>query len=407
MALSDTAIKNAKPAAKPFKLTDGAGLYLLINPNGGKWWRLDYRFDGKRKTLSLGTYPDTPLKEARKSRDEMREQIAKGIDPGAQRKAEKMATADTFEAIAREWHAKFGPTWAEGHAKRILRRFEADVFPWLGGKPIADIKPPELLSVLRRIENRGALETAHRTLHNCGQVFRYAVATGRAERDPSGDLKGALPPAKAKHFAAIIDGTTDPRERERRIAALLRKLEDYKGTFVVRMALRLAPLVFVRPGELRAMRWEDVDFEAAEWRYHVSKTDHEHIVPLSRQALAILQDIHPLTSTGVYVFAGARDRNEPMSSEAIRQAMRRMGISKDEMTGHGFRAIARTMLDEVAGFRIDHIEHQLAHSVKDANGRAYNRTAHIEARRLMMQTWADYLDKLKRGADVIHLHSVA
>jgi len=301
--------------------------------------------------------------------------------------------------MAREWYAKHSPNWSADHGDRIIRRLERDIFPWLGGKPIAEISAPQLLDVIRRIEQRGALETAHRGLGNCGQVFRYAVATGRAERDPSGDLRGALPPVKGTHFASV----TEPKK----VAEMLRALDGYEGTLTVRCALRLAPLVFVRPGELRHAKWANIDLEAAEWRYTVTKTDTQHIVPLSRQAVEILTELHPLTGRGHYVFPGARSTARPMSDNAILAAMRRMGIGKDEMSGHGFRAMARTILDEVLGFRPDYIEHQLAHAVRDPNGRAYNRTAHLPERRKMMQEWADYLDKLKVGAEILPINQSA
>lgn len=411
MPLSDIAVRTAKPEAKPYKLADGLGMYLLIQPTGSKLWRMKYRFGGKEKLLAIGQYPQTSLKDARAARDEARKLLAAGVDPSEHRKAAKQAglerAGNSFEVIAREWFAKYESTWVESHGNRIIRRFERDVFPWIGRKPIAEIKAPELLAVVRRIETRGALETAHRALQNCGQVFRYAVATGRAERDPSGDLRGALPPARGKNFAAVIDGTMDSKERERRLGELLRTLDGYHGTPTVSAALRLAPLVFVRPGELRTMRWEDIDLDAAEWRYHVTKTKSDHIVPLPRQALAILAELRPLTGASEYVFPSARTRTRPMSDNAVLAAMRRQSIPKEEMTGHGFRAIARTLLDEVLGFRVDLIEHQLAHAVKDANGRAYNRTAHLGERRKMMQAWADYLDKLKegKGANVTPLKS--
>lgn len=400
MPLTDTAIRNAKPAAKPAKLFDERGLFLIVTPAGGKWWRFRYKFDSKEKLLSLGVYPDVGLKDARERRDAARKLLADGIDPGENRKAQKATkqdrAANSFEVIAREWYAKHSPNWAEHHGDRIIRRFERDIFPWIGGRPIADVTAPELLAAMRRIENRGALETAHRALGNCGQVFRYAIATGRAMRDPSGDLRGALPPVKGEHFAAV----TEPKHA----AELLRTLDGYQGTLTVACALRLAPLVFVRPGELRNAEWADVDFGAAEWRYHVTKTDSDHIVPLATQAVAILRELHALTGAGRYVFPGARSNGRPMSDNAILAAMRRMSIGKDEMSGHGFRAMARTILDEVLGVRPDLIEHQLAHAVKDPNGRAYNRTAHLVERRKMMQQWADYLDKLKAGAEVIPLH---
>lgn len=401
MPLTDTAVRNAKPAAKSRRLFDEKGLYLEVAPGGGKWWRFKYRYGGKEKRLSLGVYPDIKLKEARDKRDEVRNLLSNDIDPAAHRKAHKAAraqvNANTFEAVAREWHGKYGPGWAPDHATRLLRRFEANVFPWLGGRPIAEVTAPELLAVARRVEERGALETAHRTLANCGQVFRYAVATGRAERDPSGDLRGALPPVSSRNFAAV----TDPAK----VGDMLRTLDGYNGTFIVKSALRLAPLVFVRPGELRRAEWADIDLETGDWRYTVTKTGTDHIVPLSRQAVSILRELYPLTGHGRYVFPSARTPkgDRAMSENAVLGALRRMGISKEEMSGHGFRAMARTILDEVLGFRPDYIEHQLAHAVRDPNGRAYNRTAHLPERRKMMQSWADYLDNLKVGADVIPL----
>ena len=401
--LTDTAIRKSKPRPKAFKMFDGGGLYLEVTPTGGKWWRLKYRFDGKEKRLSLGVYPDVSLKDARERRDDARKLLADSIDPSENRKAVKSARAEraanSFEVVTREWFAKHSPTWAANHSNRIIRRFERDIFPWVGGRPVAEISAPELLAVVRRIEGRGALETAHRALGTCGQVFCYAVATGRAERDPSADLRGALPPVKGEHFAAI----TDPK----RVGELLRALDGYQGTLTVECALRLAPLVFVRPGELRRAEWADIDLDAAEWRYTVTKTDTPHIVPLSTQAVAILRELHGLTGGGQYVFPGGRSPKRLMSDNAILAAMRRMGIGKEEMSGHGFRAMARTILDEVLGVRPDLIEHQLAHAVRDPNGRAYNRTAHLPERRKMMQQWADYLDKLKAGADVIPLHGTA
>lgn len=403
MALTDTAIRSAKPSEKPIRLFDGGGLYLEVSPAGGKLWRFKYRFEAKEKRLSLGVYPGVSLAKARVRREEARKLLADGIDPSEHRKAAKASRSDraanSFEVVTREWYAKFSPDWAECHGERIIRRFERDIFPWIGGKPIADVAAPELLAVVRRIESRGALETAHRALGNCGQVFRYAVATNRATRDPSRDLRGALPPAKGENFAAV----TEPKQ----VGELLRTLDGYQGTFTVVCALRLAPFVFVRPGELRHAKWADVDLDAAEWRYTVTKTDTPHIVPLATQAVAILRELHALTGTGRYIFPGARTNGRPMSDNAILGAMRNMGIPADQMSGHGFRAMARTILDEVLGVRPDLIEHQLAHAVKDANGRAYNRTAHLPERKKMMQQWADYLDKLKSGADVIPLHGKA
>lgn len=391
MALTLVETRNAKPKDAAYRLFDERGLYLEVAPSGGKWWRLKYRFNGKEKRLSLGVFPETGLKEARDRREAIRKLIAEGIDPGEHRKIMKAATVDreahSFEIIAREWLAKNTLKWNEKHRTGIIRRLERDIFPWLGGKPITEITPPLLLSVVNRIEARGALETAHRVLNNCGQVFRYAVATGRAERDPTQDLRGALSSFKSKHLAA----QTDPKD----FGKLLRTIEGYEGTLIVRCAIRLAPLVFVRPSELRHAEWADINFEDAEWRYLVTKTNTPHIVPLSTQALAILQEIHPLTCNSRYVFPSPRSNNRPMSDNAILAAMRRMGIRKEDASGHGFRASARTILDEVLGFRPDYIEHQLAHAVRDPNGRAYNRTAHLPERKKMMQRWADYLDELK------------
>ena len=402
MPLTDTAIRNAKPGAKQRKLYDERGLYALINSKGAIWWRFKYKFDGKEKLLSLGVYPDVGLKEARDKRDEARKLVAAGVDPSEHRKASKSSRVDrlanSFEVIAREWYAKNSANWVENHANRIISRLEKNIFPWLGGRPVTDITATELLNVVRRIESRGAIETAHRTLSNCGQVFRYAVATGRAERDPSGDLRGALAPVKGKHFASV----TEPDG----VAEILRVFDGYKGTLIVQCALKFAPLVFVRPGELRHAKWDDIDIDIKEWRFTVTKTDTQHIVPLSQQAVEILQEIRPLTGHGRYVFPSARNPkgDRPMSDNAILAAMRRMGISKNEMSGHGFRAMARTILDEVLGFRPDYIEHQLAHAVRDPTGRAYNRTAHLLERHKMMQAWADYLDGIKKGADVVPIY---
>lgn len=403
MALSDVAVRNAKPGEKPIRMFDGGGLYLEVAPTGGKLWRLKYRFGGKEKLLALGKYPDVSLKDARERRDEARKLLANEVDPSENRKQQKSAkaerSANSFEVVAREWIAKNTPTWAASHASKIIRRLEMYVYPWLGGKPIADITAPDLLAMARRIESKGAIETAHRALQNCGQVFRYAVATGRAERDPTGDLRGALQSVKSTHMAAV----TEPHK----VAELLRTFDTYQGTLTVRCALQLAPLVFVRPGELRTAEWSDIDLDTAEWRFTASKTGTAHIVPLSHQSVAILLEIQALTGDGRFVFPSARTGERPMSDNAILAAMRRLGIAKDEMSGHGFRAMARTILDEVLGYRPDLIEHQLAHAVRDPNGRAYNRTAHLPERRKMMQAWADYLDKLKVGAEVIPLHRKA
>ena len=393
MRLTDVAIRRAQPSKKSRKMFDGRGLYLEVSPRGGKWWRLKYRFEGKDKRISLGVYPDVSLKEARQRCEDDRRLLAGGVDPSAHRQALKAAKAqrdsNTFEAVAREWFTKQAPSWAPSHSSLIMSRLQRNIFPWLGGKPIADINASQLLEVVLRIEQRGVLETAHRVLQNCGQVFRYAVATGRAERDLSADLRGALSPVKKKHFAAL----TDPKK----VGPLLRVLDSYEGSLIVRCALRLAPLVFVRPGELRRAEWSDIDLEAAEWRFTVTKTETSHLVPLSRQAVEVLRELYPLTGHGRFVFPSGRTPrgDRPMSENAVLAALRRLGIGKEEMSGHGFRAMARTLLDEVLGFRPDYIEHQLAHVVRDPLGRAYNRTAHLPERRKMMQAWADYLDELK------------
>ncbi|MFT3960517.1 tyrosine-type recombinase/integrase [Propionivibrio sp.] len=403
MPLTDTAIRKAKPAEKPYKLADEKGLYLLISPTGSKWWRQKYRFGGKEKLLSLGVYPDVSLKDARERRDEARKLLANGTDPGEAKKAEKQAsserTANSFETIAREWFAKHSATLAESNATRTIRRLERDLFPWIGNRPIAEITPPELLTVLRRIEAR-TTDTALRAKVSCGQIFRYAVQTGRCERDPTADLRGALTNLPDKHFAAL----TDPRE----VGALMRAIDAFKGTQVVASALRLAPLVFVRPGELRQAQWVDIDLERMEWRFTTSKTKTEHLVPLSSQAVTILRELFPLTGAGRFVFPGGRTNKRAMSEAALGAALRRMGFStQKEITPHGFRAMARTLLHEELGFAPEVIEHQLAHKVPDALGAAYNRTKFLKERRAMMQLWADYLDKLKSGAEVIPLHGSA
>jgi integrase len=356
--------------------------------------------DGTAATLT----PDVPLKIARDKRDDARRQIAAGIDPSLQRKAHKAVkvagAANSFEVVAREWLAKFSPNWVASHSDKIIRRFERDIFPWLGNRPIAEISAPELLAALRRIESRGALETAHRALQNCGQVFRYAVATGRAERDPSGDLRGALPPAKAKHHASI----TEPKA----IGAMLRTIDGYQGSLVTKCALKLAPLVFVRPGELRKAEWAEFNLDAAEWRIPAArmKMREQHIVPLSTQAIVILRELHPLTGNGRYVFPGARTNGRPMSENTVNAALRRLGYKGDEMTGHGFRSMASTLLNE-RGWHRDAIERQLAHAERDNVRAAYNYAEHLPERRKMMQAWANYLDDLSASASVIPLNANA
>lgn len=403
MPLTDTAVRTAKPGEKPIKMFDERGLFLIVTPAGGKWWRLRYKFDGKEKLLSLGTYPDVGLKDARERREEARKLLANDVDPGVNRKVQKAARAErsenSFEVIAREWFAKYRDTWAPSHADKIIARLENDVFPWIGGKAIAEITAPNVLEVLRRIEGRGTLDTAHRAKGNISQVMRYAIATGKAERDPCPDLRGALPPARESNFASI----TDPVK----VAELLRAMDAFSGTFVVKSALLLSPMLFVRPGELRSAEWKGFDFDKAEWCYFVSKTKTDHVVPLAAQAVDILRELHLLTGHGRYVFPG-RDPQKAMSEAAINAALRRMGYdTKTEITGHGFRAMARTILHEVLHQRPEVIEHQLAHAVPDALGTAYNRTLFLKERKAMMQLWADYLDKLKAGAVVTVLKDLA
>jgi integrase len=405
MPLSDTAIRKIKPTGKPFKVADERGLHLLVTPSGGKLWRLKYRFEGREKLLSFGTYPDVPLVRAREKRDEARRILADGIDPSEHRKAHQAMRAEvngnTFEAIAREWYSKQLRSWSSRQAIKVSGLFEKNLYPWLGKRPVTEIKAMELLATLRRMEDRGAVETARQALQCCGQVFRYAIATGRAERDITPDLKGALSKSKPKHYAAI----TDPVK----VGGLLRAIDGYSGTLAVKCALKLGVLSFVRPGELRKAEWDEIDFDRAEWNIPAErmKMDEPHLVPLCRQALEVLRELHPLTGHGRFVFPGERSHERPMSENSVNAALRRMGYPQDEMTGHGFRAMARTLIDEVLGIRPDFIEHQLAHAVKDPNGRAYNRTAHLAERKKMMQKWADYLDKLKVGADVIPLHGNA
>jgi len=402
MTLTSTAIRNANPGKKPVKLFDGGGLFLLVNPNGSRWWRLKYRFDRKEKLLSLGVYPDVGLKDARERRDEARKLIAAGIDPGAARKAQKATrldrAANSVETVAKEWFEKFAANWAPTYSSKVIARFEKDIYPWIGDRPIAEIAPREVLEVLRRIEKRGALETAHRALSECSQLFRYAVATGRADSDPTRDLKGALATPAVRHMASI----TDPAK----VGELMRAIDGYSGFPVSQAALKLAPLLFVRPGELRKGEWTEFDLEGATWTIPAARmktrkqNPQDHIVPLAKQAIAILRELHRLTGRSRYVFPGVRTHDRPMSENTVNAALRRMGYEKDEMTGHGFRAMARTILDEHLGFRPDVVEQQLAHAVRDPQGRAYNRTAHLAERRRMMQGWADYLDAVAAGGKV-------
>jgi integrase len=389
-------IKNAKAGSKPRKLTDGGGLYLLVDTRGGKYWRYDYRFAGKRKTLALGVYPDVSLKEAREAHYEAKRKIGQGIDPGEVRKVERqilnLAAADTFEAVGREWFNQLLNDKSKSYQVRTERFLEKDLYPYLGSRPISEIAAPELLAVLRRIESRGAVDIAHRARQTAGQVFRYAIRTGRAERDPSADLKGALKSRRKKHHAAL----TEPAD----VGRLMVAIDGFQGTAIVKAAVRLSALLFQRPGEIRAMEWAEINWEAERWELPAEKMKMglPHIVPLSRQALDILRELHRLTGRGRFVFPSARGASRHISENTVRVALRAMGYTNEQMTAHGFRAMARTLLDEVLGYRVDWIERQIAHAVKDPNGRAYNRTSHLEGRKEMMQGWADYLDELKQAA---------
>lgn len=397
MVLTDTAIRNAKPNLdKPFKLQDEKGLYLLVNPNGSKYFRYNYRFAGLRKTLALGVYPTTTLKEAREKRDTAKKQLDGGIDPGFTRKIEKMGSGEnTFKAIAIEFmEAK--PGWSASHRKHVTECYERDVFPWIGNRPVKELSAPEVLATLRRIVDRGALETAARTKQFIGQALRYGIATGRAERDVTADLRGALPSPVKGHFAAI----TDPKQ----LGQLLRDIDAYEGSFAIRTALQLQPLIFARPANLAAAEWDEFDLDAAEWRIAADKMKMKdaHIVPLSRQAVGLLRDIQPLTGQTRYVFYSVQGKaggELHISRETIGAAIRRMGY-KGQHTAHGFRTTASTLLHE-QGFHSDMIERQLSHAERNKVKAAYNRAQHLPERRKMMQAWADYLDGLKAGAQVI------
>ena len=400
MPLTAITVKNAKALDKPYKLADEKGLYLEISPSGGKWWRYKYRFQGKENRISLGTYPDTSLADARNAHTEARKLLANGVNPSEERKSKKAANKlnneNSFEALAREWWASHMVNKAASHKDKVIRRFELYLFPWIGSKPISEITAPQILEVIRRIEKLNKAETAHRTLQTAGQVFRYAVQKGVVIRDVTADLKGALTPTTTKHMAAL----TEPKD----LAELLRAIDGFNGTLTVNCALRLAPLLFARPSELRKARWSDIDLQAGEWRYTVSKTKTDHLVPLSTQAIAILKEIQPVSGHGEYVFQGGHSPLRPMSESAVNAALKRMGFdTQTQITGHGFRATARTLLHERLNIDPHIIEHQLAHSVPDTLGSAYNRTKFIAQRKLMMQQWADYLDELKEGAKVIQL----
>ena len=396
--LAAKAASNAKPETKPYNLSDGGGLYLLVKPNGTKAWRFNYRFNGKQKTLAIGVFPDVSLKTAREKHKEARENLANDIDPSSQKKAIKAAklseSANSFEIVASEW-AKTRGKKAISTEKRQQALLKKDLVPYLGNRPIADINTPEVLKVLRKIETRGAIETAHRAKRLLGQVFRYAIVTGRAERDPSADLKDALAQPTKTHFKSI----TDPAE----VGPLIAAINSYQATPVVMAALRLTPLLFCRPGELRHLEWQEVNFDEARIELPATKmkTKEPHIIPLATQAMEILNELQLITGRGKFVFPSARGNSRPLSENGVRTALRTLGYTNEQISPHGFRAMARTILDEILNFPVDWIEHQLAHSVKDANGRAYNRTKHLEQRRGMMQKWADYLDELASSVNKI------
>lgn len=406
MALADTFVRQVKHTGKAAgdKYADGGGMYLLVKA-GGKYWRQDYTYIGKRKTLALGVYPAVTLAQARKRRDKARELLADGIDPGIAKREEKQAKAaaagNTFEAVAEQWLKATAAKRAAITQDKVTTWLRKDVFPYIGKMPITAIGPRDVLAVVRKMEARGVIDSAKRVAQICGQVFRFAVAEGTAERDVTADLRGAFQHAEKKHYAAI----TDPAK----LGELLRSIHAYTGHFYSVAALKLSPMVFLRPGELRTGEWAEIDLEAAEWRIpgRKMKMGNDHIVPLSRQAVEILRSLHPITGHGKYIFPSLRGGGRPMSENTVNAALRAMGYSNEVHTAHGFRATARTIMDEVLGERVDLIEHQLAHAVKDANGRAYNRTAHLPARRDMMQRWCDYLDKLRRGADVVPIGRAA
>ncbi|VTU36837.1 Prophage CP4-57 integrase [Variovorax sp. PBL-H6] len=407
MALTDTFVRQVKHKGAEIgeRYADGGGMYLRVKA-AGRYWRMDYRMNGKAKTLALGVYPDVSLAEARQRREKARKELAHGIDPSTakreQKQARAVASANTFEAVASEWLTKTAAKRQPITQLKVKTWLEKDVFPFIGKLPISTIGPRDVLErVVRKLEARGAIDTAHRVKQLCGQVFRFAVVSGLSERDVTADLREALAVKAGKHFAAI----TEPKQ----LGALMRSIYAYSGHPTTVAALKLSPLVFVRPGELRTAEWNEINLDAAEWRIPGTKMKMgvDHIVPLSTQAVEILRGIHPITGHGRYVFPSIRTGERPMSENTINAALRGMGYSAEVHTAHGFRATARTILDEVLGERVDFIEHQLSHMVKDANGRAYNRTAHLPSRREMMQRWADYLDKLRLGAYVIPINRAA
>ncbi len=398
--LTDTTIKNAKAPERPYKLADGRGLSLLVKPSGARLWRFRYRHGGVEKMLSFGAYPDVTLARARAKREDARRLVADGVDPSEVRRAARGAVANTLEALAREWMAQREGSLAPATRKKTRWILEDLVFPAIGRRPIADIKPTDLLRVLRRIESAGHHETAHRVKQKVGQVYRFAVATGRADHDITASLKDALAPVVATHRAAI----TDPAK----VGELLRALDGYQGQPETEAALTLAPLVFLRPGELRGAEWAEIDLAEAEWRIPAQrmKMSERHIVPLSTQAVAILERLHPLTGHGRLVFPSLRSRERPISENTLNAALRRLGYGKNDMTAHGFRTVASTLLNEMS-FHSDLIELQLAHKPRDKVRAAYNRAERLAERRDMMQSWADYLDSLKGRTEVTPIRTRA
>jgi integrase len=406
--LTDLAVRAAKPRERPYKLWDAGGMFLMVTPRGSRWWRLKYRVDGREKSLSLGVYPRVSLALARERRERAKELIEAGIDPSEQRQAEKRSRSASFESVAREWLALQAKTDAKHKQAafskrtwdRALGMFERLIFPHIGRRPIAKITVPELLQFLKRIEASGHHDTCHRAKQRCGQVFRYAIVTGRAERDLTADLRGALAPVRTKNFAAI----TDPV----RIGELMRDIDSYCGYKVTTLAMKLAPLVFVRPGELRAAEWKEFDLDRAEWRIPAErmKMREEHLVPLSTQALQIIRELQALTGDGRYVFPSPRMFAKPMSENAITAALRRMGYTGNEMTWHGFRSLASTCLNE-QGWHPDLIELQLAHAERNKVRAAYNRAQRLAERRRMMQSWADYLDELRTEKNAVPIAAQA
>jgi integrase len=406
MALTDLFVRNVKHSGAPAgdKYSDGQGMFLLVKQTH-KYWRFSYRFNGKQKTLALGVYPAVSLAVARKRREEARDLLVKGIDPSEAKRDAKLAAIEaaknTFEVLACEWLEQLDSNRTMKTQHKVINWLEHDVFPLIGHKPVTSLKPRDFLLVARKIEARGAIDSAHRVLQVCGQICRFAVASDALERDLTADLRGALKPVPRSNYAAL----TEPPQ----VGVLMRAIFGYEGSPAVVAALKLAPLLFVRPGELRTAEWREIDLDAAEWRIPAAKMKMriEHLVPLPTQAVDILRALRPITGDGKFVFPSLRTDDACMSENSINAALRGMGYSKEVMTGHGFRAMARTIMDEILGERVDLIEHQLAHAVHDVNGRAYNRTAHLPARRAMMQRWADYLDQLRQGADIVQLRPSA